>query len=124
MCVVGFVPPPPPPPPPPELAQPDKPVATRRSIANIVSKRLLLRVAMGSSNNPHASETALQVNPNGAGPAIAEVWLVVIFTVSVPVALPATELLEGLKTQAAYDGSELHWKVKVAGPPVGVSVRA
>jgi hypothetical protein len=78
-------------------------------------------VATGSSSNPHASEMAPIAQCAGA--AIAEAWLVVIRTVSVPVALVATELVNGLKTHAAYAGRALHWNVNAAEDPLdGVSV--
>lgn len=56
--------------------------------------------------------------PNEAGRSADELArLVVMRKVAVPVLSAATEILDGLKEQAAYEGIAPHCRVNVAGNP-------
>src|SRR6202035_1115318 len=89
-----------PPPPPPDPAQLDSAAIATKS-TTVASSFRRLRVASGSTRTPPATAIALHPGVQGAGIAIPDAWLVVICTVSVPVASPATLLVEGLKRHVA-----------------------
>jgi hypothetical protein len=77
--------------------------------ARAISRLRRLRVASGASRSTLANASDFHPGIQGAGKAIPDDWFVVIWMDSLPVASAATLLVEGLKTQVAYVGSELHW---------------
>ena len=89
-----------PPPPPPDPAQLKRAPVVTRSTARASSLRRL-RVASGTSKTTLANAMGFHPGIRGPGRAIPDDWLVVICTVSVPVASAATLFVEGLKTQVA-----------------------
>jgi hypothetical protein len=104
------------PPPPPDPAQLDSPAIVTQSTTNANSLRRF-RVASGSRSTPPANAIAFHPGVQGAGAARPDAWLVVICTVSVPVASAATLFVDGLKRHVAWVGRELHWKVNACGTP-------
>jgi hypothetical protein len=102
LWVVGVEPPGgDPPPPPPELEQFDNPAIANTSSVAAASTLRRFRVAKGRRSIPPANARAFQRGMLGAGVAIPDDWLVVICTISVPVALAATLFVDGLKRHPA-----------------------
>jgi hypothetical protein len=80
--------------------------------------------ANGRRSIPQASATGNAGKTDGGLESDAEDCEVVMLTFSVPVEFATTVRFEGLNTQAAYCGSESHWKANVPEDPgAGVMVR-